>query len=613
MLSKPSVEKIQAPTQRPSSNIIWRISVILLCVSIILFVHAYHTAYPLTLTETSGFLQQTPISFWLAMIIGILALSLLGSTTNSIIVAGISASIYFILLNSRQILYYGITMGDNQTITGWNIILNQADELPALGSPDYFSYLQWPYHHIITIYIQEIAVTGPIETSIFGYIIYALVFLVSILLFIHSHSTINTPYSIFAGFALLMVLFHYVLNNQFVPQFLALVILVFLFSIHKKSGRIWFAVKIILFVSIVMTHGFFFIFYIFAVALEPSIKALNTVVQKETDDTVQVYQVPINLVRAPRSTLELFFSRAHLEYTKTNWVVFIASLGVTYFIFYLYRFVSFQETAIITVMKFDVTEQGGRTPFDVVWDILPGFVRDAVDFIPTRRLQEPEGPQTQLLYDIASAELHSFTRNGAIIIVLSVFSLLLLSILLEKRSRVSEFGLAILFGASAYFVLGAFTNLLAGRALQVVFLPLVVAIGVFRKSSVVKVVILLLLLSSPIIIANGMVNQSISAGGGDDHLSTVAGGSLEDYSDGDLIRPHGNSLPQDSIRFGEVLSGTQEWSTGDIVIYAPIVDLYIQHRGYDCNLHEENHNVIYDNSAKGLWIDKDQNEVVCSY
>jgi hypothetical protein len=579
-----------------------KLSLILLCATIVLLMHAYHTAYPLTQTETTGFIFEVPLTFWAGTFLGIFALTSIATSAKSIHVSLFVVWGFYIIIEGRQLLYYNLDMSDNTTITTWISLLGRFDSLPSPGTPEYFDYLQWPFHHVITMFVQRLADVGVIRTMELGYFTYLTVFSVAVFIYTYTHIKNSSPFYLYSAPALFFVISWHSINNQFVPQFLALIILVFLLSFNNKMDKRWVGIRALFFIALVLSHPFFFVFYILAVLFNPAVSALKIVLDHQTGDSRRAYQAIISVAKTPTSASSRWIRELPKHYSSQEWITWTTTIVLIYVVHLIYRFVSFQYKFIAIMGR---RPTSSRTPLGVITRLLPDPVRNRLAFLLTPS-SEPSGPATVLLYEFASTDLHAITRHGSVLLVLSVFFLLVFSYLTQKIRYISSINISVLIGSGIYFLIGSFLPLLAERALQVFFLPMVIAIGALRnRPRFVKVSIAFLLLCSPVFMANTFVNQSITAGGNtEDYHTTVAGDSLLEVSEGNLLVPHDNSIPvkaNDSvISIQEVFTGSYNVKDGDIVISAPVVEQAARQQGYDCNFDSQEHDIIYDNNAKAM-------------
>lgn len=596
-----------------SSVRVMKLALVGLCGSVVLFVHAYQTGYPLGLTHEQGYISQVPLSFWAATTLAIVSLLLLATSVRSIYAVPVLLWLFYLVFHSRQLLYYNLLMSDNGSISEWNWILGQFHTLPAPDSPEYFAYLQWPLHHLLTMVIQRTAATGIMDTIGVGFVAYLSVFAVGVFYFMYAYSTRRVPFYLFAGGSLYLVISSYTLNNQFVPQFLGLTILVFLIPCHRKSGTRWAGLRICLFFALVVAHPFIYIFYIAAFLLSPLVSAAKRTLSNETEPTDSVFGALGRFGRNPGRLCLVWLRNVARGYRSSRWISWSVTLVAVYVTFLVYRFVSFQLTVFYKISQ---SEPGvSQTPFSVIVELLPGPLRELVPIAETGGTDSSSA--TMLLYDLVPQGIHPITRNATIAIIVSVFGLLLLSQLLQRVDRVQPLPVSLFSAGSLYFVVGGMLPLLAKRALQVVFLPMVTALDVLdRRPIASRVVIALLLVSSPVILANGLVNQSIAAGGNTEGFHTTrAGLQLSQTAQQQVVVAHQNSRPLTArdgvVSIQQVMEGEYSPSEDDLVVSSPFVDQYVRYYAYDCPIEPEYNDVVYDNRASGLWLSGPESSIEC--
>lgn len=598
-----------------SSVRVTKLALVGLCGSVVLFVHAYQTGYPLGLTHEQGYISQVPLTFWTAIVLATISLVLVASSAGSVAVVPVLLCLFYLVFHSRQVLYYNLLMSDNGSISQWNSVLAQVHSLPTPGASEYFSYLQWPLHQILTMVVQRTAETGITDTIGVGLVLYLVLLAIGVFYFVYVYSVDTVPFFLFAGGSLYLVVAAYSLNNQFVPQFLAFILLVFLLPCHRKSGTRWVFIRLVLFIALVMAHPFIYIFYVAAFLLAPLFTAGKQAISEQTGGDEPVVSALISVGRKPGVLCLAWFRNLTREYGSSRWRTWAVTMLSVYVSFLVYRFVSFQLTVFYKISRSE--PDASRTPFAVVSELIPGPIRDLLPFLQTGGTGS-SATETVFLSEMVPGGIHWFTRNGAILVVVSVFCLLAFSQLLQRVDRVPSLNVSLASAGGLYFAVGGVLPLLANRALQVVFLPMVTAVGVLQKRPLVsRVVVAVLLVCSPVILANGLVNQSMTGGGNtEDYYTTRAGLQLVESATQQVVVSHQNSRPLKSrdevTSIQGVMNGEYTPSSGDLVVSSPFVEQFVRHHSYRCTIDPDNHNVVYDNRASGLWIQRDGRTVDCT-
>lgn len=593
-----------------------KLSIVGLSISVVLIVYAYYISYPIQQTASDGVIYQVPMIFWLGIWLGLISLSGIALwSRRSIVSLPVIAGFYLLFTSRYHLYFYYGPGGDGPTIVSWAYQMNRLDFLPARGTEDYFTYLQWPIHHINTSIIQLFAETGAYATVKVGYTIYILMLAVGIFLFAYEYSPHRTPFYLYTAAVFYLLVTYNWLNEQFVPQFLALILIIFLFSIQEKSGARWLSLKVFLFIVLILSHPFLFIFYLIALTLLPAVKAIYYSIEESMDHQEDRMLLVIKNIPGKTTTIMNSLRTEFLsQYTSRDWIYTTSILITVYLTFLVYRFVTLPQTFIAYGLGFDPTYN--TNILTVFGSILPSFVIDILPISPERG--GTSGPEIAPLFEYVSTELYQFTLYGAMSIVLLTFAVLVISFILSKFRSVSTWILSMLLGTSLYLIIGTEIQIHSGRAFQIAFLPFIPFIVTLRnREKIVRAIIILLIISSPILLMNSMVNQSIAAGGNSDEFySTQAAIHAEDHSSSNAIVPNRNGMPPTHldtvVQLDEAVGKEYALQHNDIIISSPIITQYLKYNGYNCMVGGESTHSIYNNgNSIGHWMEENNNPLYC--
>lgn len=592
-----------------------KIYAICLNISVVFIIYSYYTSYPIFQPDGKGIVYQFPIVFWFGILIGFISLTAITNYSNRPIVALLTTGMFYLIFNSYRISYFNYIGGDNSTIISWALQLSQWSSLPTRGSPEYFDYLQWPIHHLIIMNIQEIFDTDILSTTDLGYLIYIFLFAMSVYTFVYEYSPSQDPFYLFSASILYLVIVYNWLNDQFVPQLIALIVLFFLFSITNKFGKYWLVMKLGLFITLLLAHPFIFIFYIIPITLLPGMYALYNTLSSPSDQYL-VRTIVYSPVRIARNSHHIY-NECINQYHSRVWLQWMTIISTTYVSLLVYRFITLPTTVYIFGFGSDPTNRPNL--ITILGSILPETVKNWFPSIFSgTEVTGSSTPQLNPHYEFVSPELYQLTLYGAMGLVLTIFLVCIGTYLFAKLQSLSPWAISILFGSSLYFLTGTFIQLLASRALQVAFLPLTLMISILeRRPSIGKALILCLIISSPLLIGNTLVNHTVSAGGNSNgYYSTQASIHAENYTNMNAIVPHNNGIPpisnENVVSIADVRDGLYNISKSDLIVDSPTVSLYLSYTGYECNLKYDYGNEIYDNGGATVnWNNMNNRPNIC--
>lgn len=560
-----------------------------------LFIITHFEVYPLRLLGDVGYLNQIPIYYWMFFSGSIASLFLINYYGNSPKVSLFTAVIYFLLLGSYHFLFRGTAGGGFSAERVEFSRINPFISAEIYGSGQ---FSQVPILNRIQYLIIETNY-NLLDTVELGLFIYIVLFAISTWSFIYCSR--RDPFTAFAGASVLFVIiFPLALRFRFVPQFFALILLIFLFTIHTRSGRNWFVLKVILFAALVHSHAMFFLYYLIPVLLYPLVLGFWSSIQQLTTHQIVAKSI-VDIGTRPIRILKLSTSQTIRNYRDSNWVRYTSVLLSIYFLFFLFNFDRWQRR-IFTF--FSSPDLGGSA----------ALLARYLGFDVQRELRYEPVP-TELQYHLTSLELSVWITRMTIGIVLLGLALIAIGTLLRKTSSFHPFHLAIGLAAAIHFVGGILLPIHGRRALQVLFIPFVLSVVLLKRNTVTLVLVFLILVSSPVLVMNTLNNAELT--GGDrqpDFYTEAAAETLEEVEYDVLIRQSSvNYKPVDIIGdrthvgIREVLPGLEPRygprytpERGDLILFDHRLEHKTRYFVHDCNY--EQMNVILDNNNQILHI-----------
>ena len=576
-----------------------KLSLIVLSLSVAGLAAVYQAVYPLSITAGTGFLLQTPPVLWILVVAALGALFFVATLTGSSLVTLGSVVGTALVLNFHYFLIYGVNGRDMRgEVSRLFFTLDRAH----LGV-DLYSYFQWPAHFLVVQQIGRVVSLPLVDTIWAGYLAYYVLFAVAVGVFAHSF-TGGRRFPWVAGAVFYVVFTRQWLNNQLVPQFFALIVLLFLFSLHETEDTRFKALRAVLYLLLVLAHPFLFAFYVLYVLALPFVRAvIDTAESVGTDERPFAYQL-FEVVRQPlRSARAL--RRTVRRRVGVPWLSYVVFLVGSYLSFLLLRFSLFKER-ILVLLGGPMTESSSEKIPVRVMELLFGTTRDFGGGTPG------EAVETVLLYDLTPSLLKDVTLYGTVGVLLVLVLIAVVALLSKPSADIFPSGIAVVLSGVVYYLAGFSLPIIGTRAFQVLFLPF----GTFLDGDrdhrrYVRIAVLVVLLVSPVVVANFMANYSLTAGGNThDYHADEAGKFLLEYAvldrDGAVTYPAAG-YPPETTKAGEELPITtlEAMIVGgnngsETIVYGQRQEYLATHFDHRCNFSPDRRNVIYDNRLRVL-------------
>lgn len=573
-----------------------KIFLVLFLISLSYLAITVRSIYPLRLTQSEGYLSQIPITFWIILCVTLFVLCVLALMTNRNALSLLFTVCFYLLFSSYEFIFRGLFGGD-YTVSDRHIMLEFTTVDPAV----HFDYLQWPSKYILFRTQHLVLDIDDVLLNI-ELIFLLMVTLFSISVWYFSYSYISIPMYIFASSALFLVIVYSFLNFQSVPQFFALILLVFLFAVHNRNGKNWIFVKLTIFIALALSHPMLYIFYIGSVLLYPSFKGIwDSFDEVTNEDSQQLYLAFISALRLPRTTRRSALRHSYETVTDRRWIFYTSLIMSIYFLFYLYRFISWQTTMIGSMLL----EPEGHTI---------AFIERILELVGIRSADPSSNGEitTQAVYYLTTTDVSSYTSSISILLVAAVGGLLLILFLLNNYSDIQPFHMAIFAAAFGYFIFGMIFDILGMRSFQILFLPFIGSLVVLERvdDNILLVLVIVLLTTSPILVANSLDNATRSAGHSTgDYYTEESGQWIEQYGSTPVLQARSTAHPIETTYDHDIENSWQSFGDRDTYILESNTTHLIQfdyrlyHSAYyfqmECNFDEQS--VIYTNGNPVMW------------
>jgi len=563
----------------------------------------YHSMYSLEIGLRSGYSAQIPLIFWPALV-GTLVMAFLLCTSASSDSSKFGYLILIsVLINYSQYIFFNFRGGDSAgEISRWFVIKGLSQ-----FSVELFGYFQWPIHFLFFESFNKILSLPLMDMMRLGYLSLYVLFSIAVVYFFYVYTS-GTLYWAAASvsYVIYMMLF---LNNQLVPQFFALVLLIFLFSLGSiDSMRLRF-LQLFFYTALVLSHPFFFIFYLSFLTIFPFVRGLKGTVVEIGGRAEPMYVSLYKTVNNPFGALSTWIldSLGLLKQTLPT----ISALSGIYVFFFFIRFELFSDRALDLLSKEANTQYGSSTLLMDLLELIGGTSTEVA------------GPEPRLLYSLSSQPLHRATAYVVIAIFTVLLLLSLILFILKSVEYLSPVQLSIGLAGVAYYIGGFFLPIIGVRGLQLGLLPMGALMAGWKgNKKIIKVVVLLVLVLSPVVGLNGIVNASISGGSNtQSYHAHEAGEHIVEYgmADGETVLkdPSAGLPPEFTTEQDENVVTVEEvirtgYRNPSLLVYGPrqvhAADRY-RHR---CNFAPERRNILFDNGVEVLSDSAVSDEFSCT-
>jgi hypothetical protein len=449
---------------------------------------------PIAISTTLATFFQIPAFFWIILILSPFLLYIIAKDSEKPLVPLFCVVIYYFIFYS-----YGLFFASHPTLSDVNSSAEVQEILSSIihiGSREISieQYFQWPIFFIFSKIFTCILGIGPIQTLNLGFfsLFLPLPFFLSI--FYKRENQIKSSILYFILPALYLILaFHYI-NDQFVPQFLALIYLVILFGFYvryeKDRNVVFFVLVIIYFALTVFTHPFLFVFFLFAIVI-------NGIMGKKKRKIMTI----------------------HWEMV----LIFISIIS-----FYLYFYIAY----IKNVISWE-SQTSGET-----WWFFEKMFSERTQTVAD------SGYTPQFLYHLVPEIYDAILTPIAKIIVFMPFFIVGIIFLLYIIKKRRFFDFSIIVGAVFWFGLGMIKEVVLGqRAIQIACLPLARHFVSSNRllSFLSKIIIVMIIIAPSVFVANTLINESVT--GEDltqDNQENIAGRFLDSHINNEayLLKAH---------------------------------------------------------------------------
>ncbi|MCU4975384.1 hypothetical protein OB955_22060 [Halobacteria archaeon AArc-m2/3/4] len=474
--------------------------------------------------------------------------------------------------------------------------------------PMYFD-AQFPLHYIFyrLQYLMVESNHSSLDAIELGYLYYIFIFPIPIWIFAYRH--LGGGFLPFISSAMFMILSYPFVRSRYVPQFFALIILLYLFSIGIQKGKRWILISLLLFIALSLAHPLLYVYYLIPVLIFPVVKgfwsSLPVAAGTKHSSFVRLS------IRGISNFKTLVLSTIHhtIKHTQNiRWIQFTLLLLVVYTTLLVYRFIMIPTYIITGFVSVPDADHSGSVLSRII----------EFDF-------ETRGGETEVqpIYEITNQTISSLTTQLGTLLLVFLVVILAISSLARKHDDYNPFHISIFVCGFLHFSVGLVASIEGQRALQIVFLPFILSAPIllsddkvpfidrFTIRRVSVVVLAIILVSAMVLPATSLNSQELRAGDRTlDYQTEVAGEKLEGFGYDTVIETwRANHYPTDTyntnnhIYLPDILVGvedsqdsTYEPQEGDHIKYDHQMYYQAKYHKHTCNFGEQN--TIYNNGNK---------------
>jgi len=468
-------------------------------VYLILLLYIYSNRYSVYSKNGENILTAIPLFHWILLILSsvFIVAVLFRSSRNSwyfSFLLGIMYAFLFYVTNLYFIVPYEQTdIWPPNTI---EFLLTSGRITPKALSNYTLSYLSYPVSFILEIAIMLVAGIGKISIYTIGLFTFLGIFYIGLILYYYKMER-ETKFAVLS-LATYIIISFYVINDQVVPQTLALAFLPYIYKLtfdftEGRNPLKFLTLILLLWFALVFTHPFMFLFYVIPIM------------------GVIVYSyITHRKILVKDSTIGILFS--------------VWGFG---FIYLFHNLLSPPLRAFIE----DIGEQNGET-----WWIFANFFRKSGALGPIKYTPHPH---YELISELV-VEAQAWTLRILLIALLAIATYGFISEIkrsIQSRKFVSQlvFDISTIVSSGVLFVLGLITTFLGQRVFQVAFIPFSRYILKENSKKYLKIGLMIIMMIAPVvytlnILTNLTVGPQLFVE--DEHL-IVAG-----YFGNEHLKPH---------------------------------------------------------------------------
>jgi len=497
----------------------------ILSVLILLIIILLHR--PIKISTEISSIFQVPLMFWLVMGISLSIIVISSFFSRSKYVNIFNSILFYFTLYSFNLFFYVIP---TQSDIGSTRVVNYIfDNSVNITTSDY-SYYEFPIFFTYSKIFKVILDLDTISWTNLGFFTLTLSIPLIFPLIIHlKYNFKEIIYFLAPSIYIIMSL--YFINDQFMPQYLALIYLIIVIGCYIQfkdfpSIKIY-SLIIFFYILCVYTHAFMFFFFflgvlyyqIFQINWSFSfLKKINIYVNRHDTILDISFDIYNNFKLYTFLLLKYIILKLHVIYLRiTNKKAYkkisIPLLIIIYYIGYRTRFhqMDAEFERMITI-----DTRGGS------WYLLSYFTgnKESLGLISFR--PDP-------LYHLIPNMFHGFTRYSSMLILIGLVVLIFYTIFKIKKGKIQYFDIFTSLGSFFFILIGfIFPHLLGQRSLQVTFINMSkYSNNIFNKENKIVIILIIILIISPIIFTlNININNTIEGSKFYEDVGTVKGGQF---------------------------------------------------------------------------------------
>lgn len=566
---------------------------------------------PISISSDQSLIEKIPAIFWTLLIIISSLLFFVSIKTSSRYVAIFCGVMFFFAFYSYSLFFRVVSVQTD--IGSISTYMAVAEEYNYLDT-DLISYFEYPIFFAYQFMIKDLLGLSVISGINIGFFSLLLVIPITFALIIHWRQKENSFLYFLAPVSYLLLTYFF-LNDQFVPQFMGLIFLIILSGLYiqfqNTNNQIYLGLTYFIYIILVFTHPFMFIFFIIAIFLVKLrlIIGINQMMREKVKefsrhDSIFVFLISeINIIRSTIMKLLTETRRIIISIFKLEEIsLTILILFYLYSYYFHFKLMSTELSRLFTSFG----ERGGS------WTIISFIVGDeqSVGLI---------GYSTYPLFDLVDKQTYLLSRYSILLIILLLVISIFISFIKTSKKDILSFDILNSAGSISYFIIGfLFPHLLGQRTFQATFITITKYYrGLFQKVNLLGVIISTILIISPVFyIINTNINESISGYKFIEDDATLRSNKIIDLHvpDNTIVLTTDRyfsfysrdieyySSDNSSLRVNPIMIVEEyeiEYSI-DIIQYSPKLVNRVRYFGLDDNFSDDGYSIVYDQGDSKL-------------
>jgi hypothetical protein len=512
---------------------------------------------PFILSENNLIFNTIQPSFLILLLANYLLIFIVGEYNNNKFLLLSLVMLYNILFYSPNLFFY--TPYRQTDIGSISKYLNIVKNTSTIGTPQIAidNYFQWPIYFILSKILMIFFNTNINQTINLGFYIFVIIFPILITLTFMSFN-INIKYILYI-YPIFVVLSDTFINFQYVPQTLALIYTILLYSLYLKyKNNNSTPILLLSYITLIFCHPYFFIFFISAIILE------------------SIFSYKHNFIKSFK--IPIFFS-------------------IIYLVCYQFIFTSLRGNISESLSTLGTLQTGAFSIFGKLFGLTTPSTSNSY--------------QPHLLNNLWDSNLQSILSTSSRVILIGFMILFLINILSsyfkkQLQETLKPMDLGILISSFYFWLLGLISTFIANVYFELIFIPISKTyLENIRKFRTFKTICIILLVIAPVILDCTSLGNLALTGSihiKDEEMENI-GHIIDKYAvKNQKILAANNGNPTGypngfSIYSIEFVRTNNSTANINLIIYTPKMRMLLQYYGSNLidDIYLNNNNIVLNN------------------